>query len=125
MENEMGASNPNDRLAGYKLLATGALVAFDIVNTQFEPSPHGGFARVELQLGELDEDSERTDDHEWGAIGFIFCIAVLSFDDARPRGNSDMDFADRDEFTVADLHNGLRFRMPACASRPTTSEGDA
>jgi hypothetical protein len=105
----MTASDSNDRLAGYKLLETGVLVAFEITETHFEPSPNGGFARVAVQLGEVDEDGERSEDHEWGALGFIFCIASLSFHDARPRGVSGMDFADRDELTVADLHDGLRF----------------
>jgi hypothetical protein len=33
----------------------------------------------------------------------------MSFHDARPRGVSGMDFKERDEFTVADLHDHLRY----------------
>jgi len=98
-----------DRVAGYKLLETGALVAFDVIETHVEGPPHGGFVRIQLQLGEVDEDGERSQDHEWGAFGFIFCIAVLSFHDARPRGASGMDFEERDDFTVADLMDHLRY----------------
>jgi hypothetical protein len=99
----------SDRTAAYKLLETGALVAFDILDTRVEGSPDGGFVRMTLQLGEVDKNGERTEDHEWGAFGFIFCLAVMSFHDARPRGVSGMHFEERDEFTVADLHDHLRY----------------
>jgi hypothetical protein len=85
------------------------LVTFDVLDTQVEGSPEGGFVEISLQLGEIDEDGERTDDHEWGAFGFIFCIASLSFQDARLRGFSGRDFDEHDEFTVADLHDHLRY----------------
>lgn len=102
-------NEPSDRIAAYKLLETGALVAFDLLDTQVEASPDGGFVRIALQFGEVDQDGERTEDHAWGAFGFIFCIAAMSFYDARPRGVSGMHFEERDEFTVADLHDHLRF----------------
>ena len=47
---------------------------------------------------------------EWGAMGFLFVIGVLSFADARPRGLSDRDYDETDEFSVAELLAGLRFR---------------
>jgi len=62
---------------------------------------------LELQLGQL-EDGERTADHEWGGLGFIYCLATLSFADARPAGESGIDFEVDDEFTVADLFDHLR-----------------
>jgi len=105
----MAESDSTERAAAYKLLETGLLVAFHVVETDIEPTPDGGFVRIELQLGETDENGDRSDDQEWGAFGLIFCLATLSFQDARPRGSSDMDFADRDELTVADLHDGLRY----------------
>lgn len=105
----MEESDSPEHGAAYKLLETGSLVAFDVVDRHIKPSPDGGFVRMEIQLGETDEDGDRSDDQEWGAFGFIFCLATLSFHDARPRGNSDIDFADQDEFTVADLHDSLRY----------------
>lgn len=100
----------SDRAAGYKLLETGALVAFDVVDTHIENPPGGGtVVRLDLQLGEIDEDGERTEDHEWGALGFIFCVAVLSFHDARPRGISGRDYEERDELMVGDLLDHLRY----------------
>ncbi len=105
----MATPDSTGRIAANKLLKTGALVVFNVVDTYIEPTPDGGFVRIKLQLGELDKDGDRSDDSEWGALGFIFCLATLSFHDARPRGNSDLNFADRDEFTVVDLHDSLRY----------------
>ena len=98
------------RLIGYQLLEAGALVGFRLVEDHLEPSLDGRnlFARLELVLGSDDED-EPADLVEWSAFGFIFALAVLSFADARPRGVSDIDYIEEDEFGVADLFDGLRY----------------
>jgi len=95
-----------DHLAAYKLLETAALVEFAVIESEVRETVSGDslVTRVELQLG--DEESE---DVEWGAFGFIFALAVLSFHDARPRGASEMDFDEQDQFTVADLLECLRY----------------
>ena len=100
----------SDRPAGYKLIDTGTLVEFEIVDTKVEPAPDGetSFVRIALQLGGLD-GGDGEDQVEWGAFGVIFTLAALSFNDARPRGNSDADFVEKDEFTVADLFDCLSF----------------
>ena len=46
---------------------------------------------------------------ETGALALIFAIAVFSFDDARPRGTSHIDYVERDEWTLEDLCQHLRF----------------
>ncbi len=104
-------SGSSDRLAGYKLLETGALVRFDVMGTRIEPSPGGDmvFVRIDLRLGEEGADGERSEDHQWGAFGFMFCLAMLSFHDARPRGVSGVDFVERDELTVVDFVEHLRY----------------
>lgn len=108
----------NEGIAGYKLIETGSLVNFDIVETNIDESAGGDEAivKIDMLLGEVeDEDLEegeepyRSEDHEWGGLGFMFCLAVLSFHDARPRGVSDNFFVEGDEFTVADSINGLRY----------------
>ena len=102
----------NDRLAGYKLLETGTLVEFDVVETKIEESPGGEetVVRIDLLLGEQEEDDdERSLDHEWGAFGFVFCLGLLSFADARPRGYSEEMFVEQDELEVADLLDHLRY----------------
>jgi hypothetical protein len=53
------------------------------------------------------------EDVEDGALAFIFALAVLSFHGARPRGNSHIDFIERDEWTLDDLCQHLRFRRGA------------
>jgi hypothetical protein len=100
-----------DRTTGYKLIENGTLVHFDIVDTKIEESVDGNeaFVRIDLLLGEQEDEDERSADHEWGAFGFTFCLAVLSFADARPRGFSDREFAEDDEFTVGDLLDCLRY----------------
>lgn len=97
----------DERLAAYSLLETGASVAFTVVDERVEPSPGGDATnvRVELTLG----DAECDTDVEWGALGFMFTLAVLSFADARPRGVSDMDYLERDEFGLVDFLPAVRF----------------
>ena len=110
----------SDRMAGYQLIKTGSLVNFDVVNTAVDESAGGDetLVRIDLLLGEVEEDQgdlvegeepDRTEDHEWGGIGFMFCLAVLSFHDARPRGVSDREFIADDGLTIADFHDGLRY----------------
>ena len=53
------------------------------------------------------------DDVEHGAVALIFALAVLSFHDARPRGSSEIDYVERDEWTLGDLCQHLRFRKGA------------
>jgi hypothetical protein len=99
-----------DRTAGFTLLETGALVDFHVLETSVEPSPDGKnlHVRVEIQFGDDDEE-DGGDIAEWGSFGFIFALAVLSFADARPRGLSERDYIESDEFRVDDLFKCLRF----------------
>ncbi|MPZ17534.1 MAG: hypothetical protein GEV06_06440 [Luteitalea sp.] len=46
---------------------------------------------------------------EDGALALIFALAVLSFHDARPRGSSEIDYIERDEWTLDDLCQHVRF----------------
>ena len=98
------------RLIGYRLLEIGAMVGYRLVESHLETSPDGRnlFARLELVFGSEEQD-EPAELAEWGSFGFIFVLAVLSFADARPRGLSDMDYIEEDEFSVADLFECLRF----------------
>jgi len=100
---------PADREAAVELLKTAALVDFEIVKRHAALSPAGDnivITTVELQFGGEDEPGA---DVEWVAFGFIFAMTVLSFADARPRGVSDKDFVEDDQFTVADLFRCLRY----------------
>lgn len=101
----------SSRMTGHQLIATAMLVNFDIIEEDAQPSTNGEetCVRIQMFLGEEEEDGERTSDVEWGAFGFIFALAVLSFHDARPRGASGMHYEDDDEFSVADLMENLRY----------------
>ncbi len=101
-----------DKSTGHRLLETGAVVGFRIIETGVEPSPDGETftVSVELELGEGD-DEDAADVVEWGAFGFIFVLAVLSFADARPRGMSEADYDENDQFRVSDLVEGLSFEQ--------------
>jgi hypothetical protein len=102
-------SNP-DREAARKLLETGALVEFEVTQKEIQPTVDGEDAgvRLELQLGGP-EGGEGEEQVEWGALGFLYALAVLSFHDARPRGASGMDFAVEDEFGLGEFLQSLRF----------------
>jgi hypothetical protein len=105
--------------AWQQLLETGILVQFRILDTYTEPSPDKQNVAVSADLvftGD-DEDTEPSEVAEWGAFGFLYILASLSFHDARPRGYSDKDFLPEDEFTVSDFfeclsygHDGLHLR---------------
>ena len=100
-------------MTGYRLIETAALVSFDIIEKDVQQSADGEetCVRIQVLLGEEEEDGERTADVEWGAFGFIFALAVLSFHDARPRGASGMHYEDNDEFSVADLIENIRYEQ--------------
>lgn len=99
-------------LAGHVLIEAGALVSFDVVETKVEETQSGVWVQIDLALGEVEEDGEetwRSEDHEQGGLGFMFCLATLSFADSRSRGISDTSFVQVDQLTVADFLQGLRY----------------
>jgi hypothetical protein len=102
--------NIDERTAGHELLKTGTLVDFEIVDksTELTSDQENVYVRIDLVLN-ADEDGEPEDVVEWAAHGFLFCLAVLSFADARPRGASDTDYLPEDELTVTDFIEGLSF----------------
>jgi len=103
----------DDRSAGEALLQTGVIVPVRIVEESVMPGADQGEFALRLALSFEDEDSpgeERADVVEWGALGFLFAIGVLSFADARPRGGSEREYVESDDFRVADFLAGLKFR---------------
>ena len=96
----------SDRVAGYKLLKTAVLVDFEVVKTEVSPAPSRDIVtHVELQLANDDDGC----DGEWGGLGFMFALAVLSLADARAQGYGVNEVIENDEYTVADLVDHLRF----------------
>jgi len=103
----------NDDLqsAEQRLLDTGTLVRFRILDTHTEVAPdrENLFVRVDLVLEDDEHDVEPEEIVEWGAFGFLFALVALSFHDARPRGMSELDFEADDTLTVADFMHALSF----------------
>jgi hypothetical protein len=102
-----------DRHAGEALLRTGVIVPVRILEESVMPGADEGEFALRLALSFEDEDSPEEDRAavvEWGALGFLFAIGVLSFADARPRGLSEREYSESDDFRVVDLLAGLRFR---------------
>lgn len=100
------------------------------VRASKHPLPHLDYAharercpnvRLELTLGDEESDS----DVEWGAFGFMFALAVLSFADARPRGVSDMHFLERDELGLEDFLPDVRFERGCLTYRADYIRGRA
>ena len=103
--------NNDAQLPEQRLFETGTLVQFRILDTHTEVAPDGEnlFVRVDLMLEDDEHDVEPEEIVEWGAFGFLYALAVLSFHDARPRGMSELDFEAEDVLTVADFMDALSF----------------
>ena len=102
-----------ERDAGLALLRIGAAVPVRLLEESVTPGMDEGEFALRLEFSFADDDSpdeDRADVVEWGALGFLFVIGVLSFADARSRGFSDIEYVEQDEFRVADLLGGLKFR---------------
>ncbi len=105
------------QMIGSELIKTGLLLSFRIVEEEALVAPDEAEFGMRLLLrfvaeeGEDDQDEDEVaeDTAEWGALGFMFVLCVLSFAEARPRNVSSLDYHERDEFTIADFIEGFRF----------------
>jgi hypothetical protein len=100
-----------DNNAAYALIQTGCLVDFKIINQDIQPTLDGCNLNIKVDLQITDEDGNPDENSvEWGAFGFIFVLAILSFADSRPRGISEIDYNENDEFLIENLFDCLRFK---------------
>src|SRR6266545_1648526 len=93
----------DDRQAAHELLRAAAVVPFTVTAHEVIPGSDQGEFALRLELSFADEESpeeDRADVTEWGALGFLFAVGLLSFADARPRGFSDAEFDPNDEFQL-------------------------
>lgn len=103
----------DERHAAHELLRAAAIVPLTVVAHEVIPGTDEGEFALRLEFCFADEESpeeDRADIVEWGALGFLFAVGVLSFAGARPRGFSDAEFDPNDEFRVADFIAALKFR---------------
>jgi len=106
------------RMIGYELMKTGTLVSFRTLEEQVvsAPADEAEFGmRVHLKFvpeegeDDLDEDDVAENTAEWGSLGFMFILAVLSFSEAKPRNSSIVEYEEKDELRLADFIERLRF----------------
>lgn len=97
------------RMIGYGLLNKGVLVSFRVLEEAVltAPADEAEFGLRLLLKFVQDEVAENT--AEWGAFGFIFVLALLSFADAQPRNASVIDYQEKDELRLSDFIEHLRF----------------
>jgi len=105
----------NDRLIGYRLLEIGVAVPFRICAERIDSGTDDAEFELSLELKlECEEgDFDVEDVVETGAFGFMFALAMLSFNDARPREASASDYREQDTLSVADFVACLSFRRGA------------
>lgn len=96
----------------HELLKDAVLARVHVDNTEIQPTTDDD-SHVVI-TGHLGEDDE--DDVEWAAIPFIYAVMVQSFGDARPRGLSEREFADVDQWEPDDMLRHLRFERGALHS---------
>lgn len=102
----------DDRIAAIHLLETGTLVPFQILKEQVVAGSDAGEFGVRIELlMESEGEAEACDVASWGALGFMFVLATLSFVDARPRGASAPEFQEQDDLQVYDFLERVRFEQ--------------
>jgi hypothetical protein len=87
----------------YKLLKDVAALDLKILDTKIEEFMESTHIKIVLE-----DDPDVLSSCAWG---LIYAIGVLSFADARPRGNSEMHFAAKDDWCVADMLQHLSFEF--------------
>jgi len=100
--------------AEQELLTTGTVVLFKILDTSVQACIDEKEAYSTATVMLLDEDDDKGyNTVEWGAFGFIYAIANLSFGDAAPRGNSDIDYIEGAYLKLEDMMQCLSFERGA------------
>ncbi len=105
-------------LIGYELLKTGLLVSFRIVEEEVLVAADDAEFGMRIVLKFVAEEGEDGQDEdyvaeytaEWGALGFMFVLGVVSFEDAKPRNASVLEYREKDQLTLADFMARLRFK---------------
>ena len=90
----------------HNLLTTAATAELTVTKSHVQPTPAGDDWHVVIE-GRI--GSEEGDDVEWAAFGVIFALGVLSFHDAKPRGLSEKEFFEVDEWSAGDMLRSLQF----------------
>lgn len=93
-----------------ELLETGSAVELKIIEKAVSACTDGEEAHTIVKLIMLDDDEvDGYQSVEWGSFGFIYSLAFLSFDGAKPRDLSEIDYNKDDYFTLGDMISNLSF----------------
>ena len=90
----------DDVLTVYDLLKEAVMARFRICRVEGEEHPDRSWQRVTCHV--------HRDDVPRGAVPLLYAISAHSFADARPRGSSEIDYMERDDWSVQDLLTRLR-----------------
>ena len=92
----------------YELIKDTMALDLRVLDTQIEHFEDNIHVKILMRDGGEDED-EDSNVIESCAWGLIYVLAALSFADARPRGISDIDFIEKDDWRAGDMLRRLRF----------------
>ena len=79
----------------YELLKSAVITRFRICRVEGEEHPDRSWQRVTCHV--------HRGDVRWGAVPLLYAVSAHSFADARPRGSSDMDYLEKDDWSFGDL----------------------
>ncbi len=91
----------DDIEAVHELVRSAAAARFRICQVEGEEHPDRSWQRVTCHLNR--------EDVSWGAVPLIYAVGALSFGDARPRGSSEIDYQEKDDWRFSDMMPRLRF----------------
>ena len=77
-----------------ELAKSAAVARFRKLKVEGEEHPDRSWQRVTCHL--------HREDVPWAAVPLIYALSVMSFADARPRGVSEVEYLENDEWTLAD-----------------------
>jgi hypothetical protein len=78
-----------------EVMSSAALVRLRLMKTEGEEDVDRSWQRVTCHL--------HREDLSWGAVPVIYALSALSFIDARPRGNSGIEYVEDDEWLFSDV----------------------
>ncbi len=93
----------DDVLEVAELLQGAATARLRVLRIEGQESPDASWQRVTCHV--------HRDDVSWAAVPLIYTIAALSFADARPRGLSEPDYQEGDEWLIADTLRRIQLQQ--------------
>lgn len=96
-----------EKLTGLRLLEETVGLRLKILSNDYDESR--GYEDCLLSHHKIVFQVEEDDPDDW-AIGILFCLSLMSFTDAVPRGMSEIEFVPDEEWNLGYFVQGLRFQ---------------